>query len=1161
MAITTALLSGYCQNSAAVSLSAYPSGGTFTGSGVTGSVFTPAMANTGSQSIVYSYTDGNNCSNSDTISTTVYSVPNVNITTQLNGAYCSNDAAVSLAATPTGGTFSGNGVTGSTFDPSTSGAGLQQIIYSYTNGDGCTDSDTLTTTVNAAPTAYFTTLSGQNLCKDGSTLTLTASPSGGAFAGNGLTANVFYVDSVNAGTYSLYYSYTDGAGCTDSDTIQVNVNALPSVSISNFNDICSGASALMLSGGSPSGGNYSGNGVSGGYFYPSVAGAGLSAIIYGYTDSNGCFNSDTAQIRVVGTPSATFSLQQSACKGDTVNVLYSGGASANATFSWDFDNALVLSGSAAGPYSLRWDTAGIKALTLTVTDSGCTSNTYSNYTNIIEAIAMISTVGSNQACYGDSVMIFANSGPGYTYQWYDTSGLLTSPADTLSFYNALQSGVYYAKVTNDYGCSAVSGQMGITIHPQLFSDFSLPATACKDAIVNINYNGLADTAASYNWNFDGGVVATGSGAGPYGIIWNSDSLKTVQLTVSKYGCSSPTTSKVINLITVPASITALGPTSFCDGGSVTLYPNAGAGYSYQWFKDGISLNDTNNFYTATQSGSYTVEVTNGLGCQNISDSVTVTVNSTDFNLAFTANQTNFTIPPFNVSITNQTQDTSNYYWLWSMGDGTSYTVANPVHQYAYDGTYTVGVVAQNINTGCYDTLVKNSYITCQGGSANPCTLTAAITPAGPASICPGDSILLTAAANHPGTVYRWLKDGVLIQGADTTFYWAKMTGNYQVMVSDTSCSKFSLPFALTLYNTITPAIASNGTITPCTGDSMQLYVTTAFNNYLWSNGMTGSSIYIQNSGNYTVTTTDVNGCQTVSQPFVVNASLLQTPDICIVGVDSATNNNFIVWERQANPLIDSFRIYRESTVAGVYNPIGKVAAADPGYFLDVNSNPMQQAYRYRITAIDTCGMETPYSDIHKTIHLSINAGLNGSWNLIWSHYEGFNFGTYRIYRGFDSTAMQPLTQIQSNLNSYTDLNPPAGNIFYQIEVVSPHPCYPDSVYSKAKTNYNTSRSNHMNTSAAPNTGFVKSSDNKLSMQILPNPNKGTFVLEIVNGGSLLSDYNVQIFNAVGELVHSERLSVSKALRKTMHLESYGNGMYIVRLLSRDNVLTTRFVVQ
>jgi hypothetical protein len=53
-----------------------------------------------------------------------------------------------------------------------------------------------------------------------------------------------------------------------------------------------------------------------------------------------------------------------------------------------------------------------------------------------------------------------------------------------------------------------------------------------------------------------------------------------------------------------------------------------------------------------------------------------------------------------------------------------------------------------------------------------------------------------------------------------------------------------------------------------------------------------------------------------------------------------------------------------------------------------------------------------------------------------------------------------LAQVPGNINSFTDLNPPSGNVFYQIEIIKIDGCFPDSLYAKANTNYNTSRSNN-----------------------------------------------------------------------------------------------------
>jgi len=291
------------------------------------------------------------------------------------------------------------------------------------------------------------------------------------------------------------------------------------------------------------------------------------------------------------------------------------------------------------------------------------------------------------------------------------------------------------------------------------------------------------------------------------------------------------------------------------------------------------------------------------------------------------------------------------------------------------------------------------------------------------------------------------------------------------------------------------------------------------------------------------------------------AILQLDPSICIVGVDSATNKNRIVWERDANPLIDSVRIYKETVVAGQYTSIGTKAYNQAGIFIDTASNTTVQSYRYKISLIDTNNYESLLSTHHKTMHLTINAGLNNTWNLMWNAYEGFNYNTYNIYRGSDSTNLQLLTQIQSNLNSYSDLNPPTGNVFYQIEIVSPHPCYPDSIYAKANTNYNYSRSNRANSGMAPNIGFVQSRNSKLLMQIFPNPNKGSFILEINSTSNISQNYQLEIYSAMGKLIRQEKISGGANIHKQMNFETLSKGVYFVRLLSDDVVVNGRFVVE
>ncbi len=72
--------------------------------------------------------------------------PNVSFT-GLDSVYCHLDSPSTLSGTPAGGTFSGNGVNGNTFEPQTVGTGSYVVTYTYINNNGCDTSVTQTTEV------------------------------------------------------------------------------------------------------------------------------------------------------------------------------------------------------------------------------------------------------------------------------------------------------------------------------------------------------------------------------------------------------------------------------------------------------------------------------------------------------------------------------------------------------------------------------------------------------------------------------------------------------------------------------------------------------------------------------------------------------------------------------------------------------------------------------------------------------------------------------------------------------------------------------------------------------------------------------------------------------------------------------------------------------
>jgi hypothetical protein len=156
------------------------------------------------------------------------------------------------------------------------------------------------TSVTASPLTIpaipVITASGSTSICDGESIDLTASQSTGLLWSTGETTQTITVDQSDV--YTL--TYTAPNGCTSGQaSITVVVNPLPIVTLGSYADICRDSDPFTLSGGSPSGGVYSGTGVSGGVFDPLVAGLGAHVITYTFTDGNSCSSSATSVINVL----------------------------------------------------------------------------------------------------------------------------------------------------------------------------------------------------------------------------------------------------------------------------------------------------------------------------------------------------------------------------------------------------------------------------------------------------------------------------------------------------------------------------------------------------------------------------------------------------------------------------------------------------------------------------------------------------------------------------------------------------------------------------------------------------------------------------------------------------------------------------------------------
>jgi len=221
-AVTTGTYGPACSNDAAITLGGTPAGGAWSGTGVTGSGPYSFNPGAGTQTLTYTYTDGNTCTSSGTTSVTVNTAPTVTCGGPY-GPLCIDATSISLSGSPAGGTYSGPGVSGGTFDPAVAGVGTHTITYSYTDGNTCTSTCTFDITVNGLPTVTCPTdITG--ICSNDAAFALAGgSPAGGTYSGPGVSAGTFDPAMAGGGVHTITYSYIDGNSCSSTCTFTITV--------------------------------------------------------------------------------------------------------------------------------------------------------------------------------------------------------------------------------------------------------------------------------------------------------------------------------------------------------------------------------------------------------------------------------------------------------------------------------------------------------------------------------------------------------------------------------------------------------------------------------------------------------------------------------------------------------------------------------------------------------------------------------------------------------------------------------------------------------------------------------------------------------------------------------------------------------------------------
>lgn len=342
---------------------------------------------------------------------------------------------------------------------------------------------------------------------------------------------------------------------------------------------------------------------------------GTKTISLSVTGSGGS-NTKTAAVTVNALPIATITAGGSTtfCTGG--NVALNANTGSGYSYQWK-NNGTNISNATAASYTAT----ASGSYTVTVTSNGCSATSSATTVTVsTPPTAAVTAAGPTTFCSGGSVVLNANSGTGYTYQWKN-NGTNISNATTAS-YTATASGSYSVAVTSN-GCSATSSATTVTVNTAPAASISAggSTTFCTGANVVLNAN--TGSGYTYQWK-NNATNITGATAASY----TATASGSYTVAVTSSACSATSGAIAVTATTPPVAIVSpAGAASICSGGSLVLTASVGTGYTYQWLLNGNSIaNAGASNYIADAIGNYSVIVSQN-GCSGTSVVTTVSVAS------------------------------------------------------------------------------------------------------------------------------------------------------------------------------------------------------------------------------------------------------------------------------------------------------------------------------------------------------------------------------------------------------------------------------------------------------------------------------------------------------------------------------------------------------
>lgn len=404
------------------------------------------------------------------------------------------------------------------------------------------------------------------------------------------------------------------ADCVAQNCDTINLNITPVADICR--DASTGTLLLTANPSGSGGGTFSWNGPGtslDGTFDPQAANIGINVISLEYIIGT-CTYVETVEINVHNVPESDFTITTPVCEGSEITATYTGSASSDANFDWDFGQGQILSGIGGGPFQILCP-VGQSAISLTVVENGCTSPTSVQVAEVETSLPLpvINCISSTS----EEVVMGWDLVPGAINYVVTASGGNVNYTDRTVTFSGLS--------PNDQITIEVIAE-GTGVCPPSRATATCEATNCPDLDIIIdpvgpfcdNGNNSITNLSATAGNNSGNFTWSGPGVSQPNLFDPNSStigagILTVRVTYQKDNCSWAS-SVDIEILDVPsAAFEVDGPICIDETATVTYTGGADPANSvFNWnFQSG------NNTTAATDAGPFEIDWTT-TGTQTIS---------------------------------------------------------------------------------------------------------------------------------------------------------------------------------------------------------------------------------------------------------------------------------------------------------------------------------------------------------------------------------------------------------------------------------------------------------------------------------------------------------------------------------------------------------------